>query len=284
MAQINTSEKVVKIQGTPEDVQNRPDDRNIPINKVGINNFKLPLVLMGCEKDKASEQHVQATLSLSVDLDAAKKGIHMSRLVQTALDHNKEISILSIRDFLKDLRSRQVARSAFAKIEFDYFFPKKAPVSGYEAPQSYSCSYICEYSDSGLTVKQSVEVPVKTLCPCSKEISDYGAHNQRSKIWITLTHNLRNEEDVEICLEDIIDIAENGASSPLYPILKREDERHVTMSAYDKPCFVEDVVRNIALVLNKDKRFNSYEIKVVNYESIHSHNAFAQINSSIKSI
>lgn len=273
-----TSEKLINIGSKHEDVQNRPDHRNVPINEVGICDLKIPLVLKGCEKDKSATQHVQAVFSLSVDLDGAKKGIHMSRLLETALDHNKELSLNGLKSFLEDLSKRQVAKKAYAKIEFDYFFTKVAPVSGIPSPQAYSCLFECFYSsDEGFSLKQSVEVPVKTLCPCSKEISDYGAHNQRSKVLISLFHKEDKKNEPEVTLEEIVGIAENGASSPLYPILKREDERHVTMSAYDKPCFVEDVVRNIAIELDGDKRFNSYEIKVVNFESIHSHNAFAII-------
>ena len=274
------SEKLVEVHGTHKDVQNRLDNRNIPINRVGICDLKMPLVLKGCEKDSNLSQNVQAVLSLGVDLSTSKKGIHMSRLVETVLDHRGEISLNTIKNFLDDLRSRQVAREAYVRMDFDYFFNKVAPVTELAAPQAYNCSYEVEYGKDGLVVKQSVEVPVKTLCPCSKEISDYGAHSQRSKICITLLHKLEDEHAVDISLEDIVEIAESGASSPLYPILKREDERHVTMSAYDKPCFVEDVVRNIATELNNDSRFNSYVIKVVNYESIHSHNAFAVIENN----
>ena len=273
-----TSEKLINIGSKHEDVQNRPDDRNVAINEVGICDLKIPLVLKGCEKDQSVTQHVQAVLSLSVDLDAAKKGIHMSRLLETALDHNKELSFAGLRNFLEDLSKRQLAKKAYVKIEFDYFFTKVAPVSGISSPQAYSCLLECFYSsDDGFKLKQSVEVPVKTLCPCSKEISDYGAHNQRSKVCISLFHNQHEEGEIGVSLEEIVDIGENGASSPLYPILKREDERHVTMSAYDKPCFVEDVVRNIAIELDGDDRFSSYEIRVINFESIHSHNAFAVI-------
>ncbi len=272
-----TSEKLINIGSKHEDVQNRPDDRNVAINKVGICDLKFPLILKGCEKDQSATQHVQALFSLSVDLDGEKKGIHMSRLLETVLDHNKELSLNSLNNFIEDLRKRQLAKNAYAKIDFDYFFTKIAPVSGIQSPQSYSCSFECIHGTEGIKIIQSVEVPVKTLCPCSKEISDYGAHSQRSKVWISLLHNLEEGSEVNISLEEIVDIAENGASSPLYPILKREDERHVTMSAYDKPCFVEDVVRNIAIVLDGDTRFSSYEIKVVNFESIHSHNAFAII-------
>ena len=270
-----TSEKLINIGSKHEDVQNRPDNRNVAINKVGICDLKIPLVLKGCEKDKSTTQHVQAVFSLSVDLDGTKKGIHMSRLLETVLDHNKELSLTGLKTFLEDLSKRQVAKHAYAKIDFDYFFTKVAPVSGIPSPQAYSCSFECIFGPDGFQLIQSVEVPVKTLCPCSKEISDYGAHSQRSKVWISLLH--KQDGEVGITLEDVVEIAENGASSPLYPILKREDERHVTMSAYDKPCFVEDVVRNIAIELDGDKRFHSYEIKVVNFESIHSHNAFAVI-------
>ena len=277
---VATSEKLVEVHGTHKDVQNRLDNRNIPIDKVGICDLKMPLVLKGCEKDTRSSQSVQAVLSLGVDLDTSRKGIHMSRLVETVLDHSDEISLNTIKSFLDDLRNRQVARKAYVKIDFDYFFRKVAPVTELAAPQVYACSYEVEYGEDGLVVKQGVEVPVKTLCPCSKEISDYGAHSQRSKICITLLHKLEDDHTIDISLEDIVEIAENGASSPLYPILKREDERHVTMSAYDKPCFVEDVVRNVATELNNDNRLSAYVIKIVNYESIHSHNAFAVIENN----
>ena len=275
-----TSEKLINIESKHEDVQNRPDERNVPINEVGICDLKIPLVLKGSEKDPNATQHVQAVFSLSVDLGGTKKGIHMSRLLETVLDHNKELSLNDLKSFLEDLSKRQLAKNAYAKIEFDYFFMKVAPVSGIQSPQAYSCSFECIHDSEGFKLKQSVEVPVKTLCPCSKEISDYGAHSQRSKVWISTLHRENDNNQVEISLEEIVDIAENGASSPLYPILKREDERHVTMSAYDKPCFVEDVVRNIAVVLDDDNRFSSYEIRVVNFESIHSHNAFAVIQKN----
>ena len=281
MSQSNSSEKLVKanlhIKPT-EDVQGRSDHRQVALDKVGICDLKIPLVIKGCERNPNNEQHIQAVLDLSVDLDASRKGIHMSRLVETILDHYQGLSLKSLAVFLKDICTRQAATKAYAKIEFEYFFNRVAPVSGISSPQAYNCFYEGTYGEEGFELKQGVVVPVKTLCPCSKEISDYGAHNQRSKVWITLNH-LLNEEDIsiEITLEELIEMAENSASSPLYPILKREDERHITMSAYNKPCFVEDVVRNIATDLKNDSRFNSYDIKVINFESIHSHNAFASI-------
>lgn len=258
-----------------EDVQGRADERGVALDRVGVCDLKLPLKISGCERNQKTSQQVQAVVNLSVDLDPLLKGIHMSRLVETVLDHFDVISLNNMTSLLEDICKRQGATRSYAKIEFDYFFDKEAPVSGKTSPQAYRCFYQGEYSDEGSKIVQGAEVPVKTLCPCSKDISDYGAHNQRSKVWINLTHN--KAKQINISLEEIIEIAENGASSPLYPILKREDERHVTMSAYDKPCFVEDVLRNIATELKEDKRFDSYQLKVVNYESIHSHNAFAVI-------
>ena len=263
-----------------EDVQGRADDRGVALDRVGVCDLKMPLELHGCQVDRKKAQQVQAVLSLSVDLNPFKKGVHMSRLVETVLDHKNDFSINTLGEFLGDICKRQGADKAFAKIEFDYFFDKEAPVSGKVSPQAYRCYYAGQYSDGYLEIVQGVEVPVKTLCPSSKEISDYGAHNQRSKVWVNISHKFTGTPAiVEISLEEIIEIAENSASSPLYPLIKRADERHITMSAYDKPCFVEDVLRNIATVLRDDNRFDSYQLKVVNYESIHTHNAFAVIDS-----
>lgn len=262
-----------------EDIQARKDDRNIPIDRVGICDLKIPLKIKGCETDPEKEQNVQAYLSMSVNLPPNQKGTHMSRHLETALDYVGSFSLNDMESFLLDLCDRQGSENSYAKMEFDYFFDRHAPVSGKVFPQPYRCVYRGETRPEGILLSQGVEVPVKTLCPCSKEISDYGAHNQRSKVFVNITHERGKENDpVKICLEEIIEIAEKGASSPLYPLLKREDERHVTMSAYNKPCFVEDVVRNIASELNDNPKFSSYDLLVVNYESIHSHNVFASIN------
>lgn len=262
------------------DVQGQPDDRHIYINEVGISDLKIPLTVFGCEKDHEKGQNVQATLSLSVDLSKDKKGIHMSRLIETILEHSENMGIKSIPGLLHDIRERQGSTRANVRIDFNYFYSRTAPVTKKSFPQAYKCSLEGTLDNKSIVLSQGVEVPVQTLCPCSKEISDYGAHNQRSTIWITLRHVLENSEDIDISMEEIISIAESSASSPLYPILKREDERYITMSAYDKPCFVEDVVRNVSSKLEKDKRFDSYEIKTVNYESIHNHNAYAILNIS----
>lgn len=263
-----------------QDVQGQSDDRDIYINEVGISDLRLPVTLAGCEDNTDSYQNVHADISLGVDLSRNKKGIHMSRLVETVLEHSDSLNLSDMDVLLRDIMKRQDATRACVKFEFDYFFKRKAPVTQKPFPQSYRCSYEGTLSEEGITLSQSVTVPVQTLCPCSKEISDYGAHNQRSKIWIRLNHiSAQRKPEIEITLEEIISIAEASASSPLYTILKREDERFITMSAYDKPCFVEDVVRNVSSKLHKDQRFSSYEIRTVNFESIHSHNAFAVIRN-----
>ncbi len=270
----------MKLEDKPaiEDIQARKDYRNISIDKVGVCDLKIPLTIKGCEINPEKEQGVQALLSLSVNLGSEQKGIHMSRLVESALQYSDSFSLNAMGSFLFDLCERQMAESACVKMQFDYFFNREAPVSGKMSPQPYTCIYLGEIRPDGLRISQNVLVPVKTLCPCSKEISDYGAHNQRSKISVTvICEKMKENEQVNICLEEIISIAERGASSPLYPLLKREDERHVTMSAYNKPCFVEDVVRNMASELQGNSKFDFYELKVLNYESIHSHNAFAVI-------
>ena len=267
-----------------EDIQARKDYRNISIDRVGVCDLKIPLTIKGCEIDSEKDQSVQASLSLSVNLSPDQKGIHMSRLLETALDFNGAFSLENMASFLIALCDRQGSKDSDVKIEFDYFFNRHAPVSGKISPQPYTCAYLGEMHSEGIRLTQNVVVPVKTLCPCSKEISDYGAHNQRSKVFITILHEEKKENDpIDICFEEIIGIAERGASSPLYPLLKREDERHVTMSAYNKPCFVEDVVRNIASELHGNPSFDSYKLRVLNYESIHSHNAFASIGKRFSS-
>ncbi len=270
----------MKIEHKPfiEDIQARKDHRNISIDKVGVCDLKIPVIIKGCEMNPESEQNVQALLNLSVNLSSEQKGIHMSRLVESALEYSGSFSLNEMGCFLFDLCERQEAESACVRMQFDYFFRRSAPVSGKMSPQPYTCIYSGEIRPEGLRISQNVLVPVKTLCPCSKEISDYGAHNQRSKISVNvICENLKEDDPINICLEEIIGIAERGASSPLYPILKREDERHITMSAYNKPCFVEDVVRNMASELHSNSKFDFYELRVINYESIHSHNAFAVI-------
>jgi GTP cyclohydrolase I len=178
---------------------------------------------------------------------------------------------------LRDLKKRLAAEAARLEVEFTYFLQRTAPVSGLSAPMDYRCTFIGESDAQGVDFVMRVEVPVSTLCPCSKVISDYGAHNQRGYV----TTSIRPERDVSgqgwelVWIEELIEVAEQSASAPIYPLLKRADERHVTMQAYDNPVFVEDVVRNVASRLREDPRIAWFEVKAVNLESIHNHSAFA---------
>jgi len=178
------------------------------------------------------------------------------------------------------LKEHQDAKGAKLCLSFDYFLDRQAPVSGKVAKQAYRCGYEAKLKGSCITIMQKVEVPVTTLCPCSKEISSYGAHNQRGYVDVELEHHftVEQEPEIKICLEEIIEQVEACASAPLYPILKRIDERFVTMKAYEEPRFVEDMVRNVAVILREDLRANRWKVKVTNHESIHQHNAFAVVS------
>ncbi|MFT5123791.1 MAG: GTP cyclohydrolase I [Kiritimatiellia bacterium] len=257
-----------------EDVQGREDHRQVAIDEVGICDVKVPLTVGGIEKRPAT-QTVQATVDISVNLAAEHKGIHMSRLIESLLDAPQPFTLSHIAALLQDLLQRQKATHATINLRFDYFLSRVAPVSLKAAPQAYAVTLGGTLTPEGIRVYQQVDVLVKTLCPCSKEISDYGAHNQRGCIGIRLEH--AQPQAIDICLEEMIEHAEACASSPLFPILKRSDERHVTMLAYDNPRFVEDVVRDVVTGLKKEVRCDAYEVRVTNFESIHAHNAFASI-------
>ena len=257
------------------------DTRNVAIQEVGVSDMKFPLAMRGVEMDEDASQTVTATLSLGVSLNPDLKGIHMSRLVEDLLGQGEAMSVNGLVRLLHRLKEHQGARDATITLEFDYFLDRQAPVSGRIGKQAYRCRYEGRLRKSLITLTQRVEVPVTTLCPCSKEISSYGAHNQRGYVDVEFTHHLTVEQEPEIrvCLEEIIEEVENAASAPLYPVLKRVDERFVTMQAYDKPRFVEDLVRNVAVFLREDGRMDSWNVRVTNHESIHQHNAYAVVSS-----
>ena len=261
-----------------EDIQALGDTRKIALDEVGVSRVRVPLLMTSVELNTEANQTVQATLDLAVDLDAASRGIHMSRLLEALNEAAEPFSLSAMGQLLEDLRDRQGAVRAKADVRFTYFLSRQAPVSGKSAPQGYRCRYRGTLNKKGFTLRQQVRVPVATLCPCSKAISDYGAHNQRGYISLELFHRGHGEAPpVKVCLEELIDIAEASASAPLYPLLKRTDERHVTMQAFDNPAFVEDVARNTAVKLEKDDRFDRFKLRVENHESIHQHNAYAVI-------
>ncbi len=251
------------------DTQNQSDKRNIPIDKVGIKNLKYPITV----KDPDSGiQHTVATVSMTVDLPKEFKGTHMSRFVEVLMN-KREIHIDSIYEILGEMQKKLKAKSAHIELEFPYFKEKKAPVSGKPSLMDYRIKFHAVMDNEKRDLIMTVQVPVKTLCPCSKNISKYGAHNQRGEV----TVSVRFLETVWI--EEIIGYVEKSASSELFTLLKREDEKFVTEHAYENPVFVEDVVRNVAMKVRENKNILWYLVEAENFESIHNHNAYAMIES-----
>jgi GTP cyclohydrolase I len=252
---------------TVEDVQARADTRRIPINRVGIKEIRHPVKL----RDRAAgEQHTIATFNMYVNLPHNFKGTHMSRFVQI-LHHEREISVESFGAMLEEMTGRLEADAGHIEMSFPFFVMKTAPVSGVQSLMDYQVTLIGEHRRGRTDMWVRVAIPVTSLCPCSKDISAYGAHNQRSHV--TISARLR----AHMWLEEIIEIAESEASSELYGILKRVDEKFVTERAYDNPKFVEDMVRDVAARLNAEERIAAYVVEAENFESIHNHSAYALI-------
>jgi GTP cyclohydrolase IB len=250
-----------------EDVQSRADTRQLPINKVGIKDITHPVKL----RDRSSgEQHTVATFNMYVNLPHDFKGTHMSRFVEI-LHGEREISVENFRRMLDDMTRRLEAEAGHIEMSFPFFVMKKAPVSGVESLMDYRATLIGEQRAGVADVWVRVVVPVTSLCPCSKRISERGAHNQRSHV--TITAKLREH----LWIEELIDIAESEASCEVFGILKRPDEKYVTERAYDNPKFVEDLVRDIAMRLNAESRVAAYSVEAENFESIHNHSAYALI-------
>ncbi|MFT3904878.1 MAG: GTP cyclohydrolase FolE2 [Steroidobacteraceae bacterium] len=250
-----------------EDVQNRADERHLPINRVGIKDIRHPVRV----KDRSvGEQHTVASFNMYVSLPHNFKGTHMSRFVEI-LHHEREISVDSFRTMLAEMTQRLDAESGHIEMTFPYFVMKKAPVSGVESLMDYQATLIGEIKKGQTEMWVKVVVPVTSLCPCSKKISERGAHNQRSHVTI----KARLSEHMWI--EELIDIAEDEASCELYGILKRPDEKYVTERAYDNPKFVEDMVRDVAARMNSEARVSAYVVESENFESIHNHSAYALI-------
>jgi len=250
-----------------EDVQAGADTRQLPINRVGIKDISHPVRV----KDRsAGEQHTIASFNMYVSLPHNFKGTHMSRFVEI-LHGEREISVESFRAMLRNMTARLEADTGHIEMSFPFFIMKKAPISGVESLLDYQAKLIGEYHQGKTKTWIQVVVPVTSLCPCSKKISDYGAHNQRSHV--TIKAELRSH----MWIEELIEIAESEASCELYGILKRPDEKYVTERAYDNPKFVEDVVRDVATRLNNDDRIAGYVVESENFESIHNHSAYALI-------
>lgn len=250
------------------DVQNSADTRQIAINRVGIKGIRHPIKM----KDQSvGVQHTIATFNMYVHLPHNFKGTHMSRFVEILNEHEREISVESFDTILHEMVQRLEAESGFIEMAFPYFVNKKAPISGVQSLLDYDVTLVGEITAGKPQVTMKVVIPVTSLCPCSKKISERGAHNQRSHVTITLRTN------AFVWIEEVIAIAEQQASCELYGLLKRPDEKYVTERAYDNPKFVEDMVRDVAAALNADDRVDAYTVESENFESIHNHSAYALI-------
>ena len=251
-----------------EDVQNTPDTRRLAIDRVGIKAIRHPVRVA----DKSGGvQHTIATFKMYVHLPHNFKGTHMSRFVEILNAHEREISAESFETILRETVERLDAKAGHIEIRLPFFVLKTAPVSGVESLLDYQLTFTVETDGAATRFKQKVVVPVTSLCPCSKKVSDYGAHNQRSHITISA------ELAEELAVEEQIRVAENASSCEIWGLLKRPDEKYVTERAYNNPKFVEDVVRDVALALNGDARIVAYSVEAENFESIHNHSAYALI-------
>ena len=255
-----------------KDVQNQSDNRGVEIQKVGIKDFELPIVI---QRKDAENKVIYASATCGVTLPAHYKGTHMSRFVEV-LNEWREQKTLDIKNCVVNMVEKLDAKSAYLKFSFKYFIDKKSPITGISAPMCYDCTFegILDNfleDDEEYRFFLGVKVPVTTLCPCSKEISNYGAHNQRAIVSVKVTY----PEDEHIWIEDLVSAIEKTASSELYPLLKREDEKYVTEHAYDNPKFVEDVLRDVVIMLRNDDKLDSFEVECESLESIHNHSAWA---------
>ena len=250
------------------DVQATPDTRQIAINQVGIKSVRHPVRVA----DKsAGVQHTIANFNMYVYLPQHFKGTHMSRFLEILNGYEREISVESFEDMLRQMVVKLEAESGYVEMSFPYFINKTAPVSGVQSLMDYEVTFTGEIDQGAYRQTMKVVVPVTSLCPCSKKISDYGAHNQRSHVTITARTNSF------VWIEEVVRMAEDQASCELYGLLKRPDEKYVTERAYDNPKFVEDMVRDVAAVLNQDPRIDRYVVESENFESIHNHSAYALI-------
>lgn len=250
-----------------KDVQSLSPDNPLRIDKVGVKGITYPIVVSDRRK---GFQHTVASVNLYVDLPREFKGTHMSRFIEVLNEYRNEIHIKNFESILNELKKSLEAESAHMEIEFPYFIEKPAPVTGASGLMEYRCTLMGTVGPKR-EFRVGVKVPIQTLCPCSKEISDFGAHNQRGVVTVTVRY------ERFFWIEDLIEIIESCASSPLYPVLKRPDEKFVTEHAYANPMFVEDVVRKAASILAKRDEFSWFSVEAENFESIHNHSAYAYI-------
>ncbi|MBI5344293.1 MAG: GTP cyclohydrolase I FolE2 [Deltaproteobacteria bacterium] len=250
-----------------KDVQGEPDFRRIGIDKVGVKDIRYPIVVLD---RKNKYQHTVASINMYVDLPHQFKGTHMSRFIEILNEHRREITVRNFPGILKKMKQRFNASTAHLEVEFPYFIEKAAPVSRSKGLMEYRCRYIGTLGEGGAhDFILEVTVPVSTLCPCSKEISERGAHNQRGMVRVAV------RSKGFLWIEEVVKGVEASASSPVYSLLKRTDEKYVTERAYDNPMFVEDVVRETAVNLGRLKKVTWLRVEAENWESIHNHSAYA---------
>lgn len=258
-------------RGILRDVQASPDSRGIPLDEVGVEGLRYPILV---PDGQGAKRETVATVAMSVSLDGDVKGAHLSRFVEVLHAWRDQLSAESAMMMADDLRGRMRTSTARVQLNFPYFLERPAPVTGIMSFMDYACTVAVTATDAGNDLQLGVRVPVTSVCPCSKAISDRGAHNQRG--WVTLDVSPSASVN-DVWFDDLISVAESAGSSPVYAILKRPDERHVTMAGYDNPVFVEDMARTVAQAMTRDHRIAAYRVRVVNDESIHNHAAYAGI-------
>ena len=253
------------------DVQSRPDIRGIPLDEVGVEGLRYPLLV---SDGQGGKRETVATATMSVNLAADVKGAHLSRFIDVLHTWRDQLGADTALGMADDLRQRMGSTTARVHLAFPYFLERAAPVTGAVAFVDYACALTATATDEGNDLLLQACVPVTSVCPCSKAISDRGAHNQRGHITIEVRPATM---DSNLWFDDLIDVAEAAGSSPVYALLKRPDERHVTMAGYDNPVFVEDMARAVAQALHRRPQVAAFRVRVVNDESIHNHAAYAQL-------
>ncbi len=256
------------------DIQSEPDRRRVAIDKVGVKEIKHPITLSTMD---GSAQETVAGINMYVSLPADRKGTHMSRFLETISEYREDLQPDRIIQLSHELCENLDAADAHVEMNFPYFITKKAPVTGLPGLMDYQCSFRCEANRTGQDFVMTVAAAATSLCPCSKEISSYGAHNQRCLITAEIRFNSM------VWIEELVEHIESAASCPVYSVLKRPDEKLVTEQAFENPKFVEDIVRDLAIRLDDDERICWFHVKSENFESIHNHNAYAEITRDKRS-
>jgi GTP cyclohydrolase I len=256
------------------DIQASAEERGVALDDVGISGLRYPLTV---ECADGGRQRTICEAQLATALAAQTRGTHMSRFVEQLHQQREAVSPAGVLTMTRDLAARLDAREATVRLAFPLFVPRQAPISGREALLGIDCVLAARVQAQGMEVRVGACLPVTSLCPCSKEIADYGAHSQRGHVRIEALDNCWAAGMRGVWPEELLAICDEAASAPIYPLLKRQDERHVTMLAYDRPAFVEDLARDVALALQADERISGFELEIVNQESIHDHQAFARL-------